>query len=300
MEEEVIAKYVLAGEIAAKVREEARDLVEEGMPLVELCSKVEEMIRKLGARPAFPCNVSVNEVAAHYTSPPGDESVIPPGAVVKVDIGVHVDGYIADTAVTVCLDPSKEGLARAAEAALRAALEKVRPNVRISHISSAIEKAVRARGFKPISNLTGHSLDRYTIHAGTSIPNVSFLGLEKLKPGNAYAIEPFVTEGWAAGVVVERWPATIFRLLKPSAKGKKPRELARRIYENFRTLPFAERWLWEVVPRSRYESVWRELMAQKVVMGYPVFVEKSGGLVAQFEHTVLVLEKECIVTTLGG
>ena len=298
MEEEVLAKYLRAGKIAAQVRDEVVHLVEEGARLIDICEWVEKRIMKLGARPAFPCNISVNEVAAHYTSPPGDESVIPPKALVKVDIGAHVDGYIADTAVTVCLDPTKERLVRAAEEALNAALREVRPNVRISHVSSAIEKAIKAYGCKPISNLTGHSMDRYTIHSGISIPNVSFHGLKKMKPEGAYAIEPFVTEGWASGIVVERPPVTIFRLLKPSARGKKADRLVKLIYEHFRTLPFAERWLWKLVPRSRYEEAWRELIANNVVMGYPVFVEKSGGPVAQFEHTVLVLEDRCIVTTL--
>jgi len=298
LEEEVLAKYLRAGKIAAQVRDEVVHLVEEGARLIDICEWVEKRIRKLGAQPAFPCNISVNEVAAHYTSPPGDESVIPPKALVKVDIGAHVDGYIADTAVTVCLDPTKERLVRAAEEALNAALREIEPNVKISHVSSAIEKAIKAYGCKPISNLTGHSMDRYTIHSGISIPNVSFHGLKKMKPEGAYAIEPFVTEGWASGIVVERPPVTIFRLLKPSAKGKKADRLVKVIYEHFRTLPFAERWLWKLVPRSRYEETWRELIANNVVMGYPVFVEKSGGPVAQFEHTVLVLEDRCIVTTL--
>jgi len=296
--EEELAKYLRAGEVAATVREEVVEQVEEGARLIDICEWVEKRIRKLGARPAFPCNISVNEIAAHYTSPPGDESTIPPKALVKVDIGAHVDGYIADTAVTVCLDPSKEKLVLAAKRALEVALREIRPNVRISHVSSAIEKAIKAFGCKPISNLTGHSMDRYTIHSGTSIPNVSFHGLKKMRPGEAYAIEPFVTEGWASGVVVERPPVTIFRLLRPSAKGKKADRLAKVIYEHFRTLPFAERWLWKLVPRSRYEEAWRELIADNVVMGYPVFVEKSGAPVAQFEHTVLILEDRCIVTTL--
>jgi len=297
--EEVLEKYVRAGEIAAEVRDRVAEVVDEGVKLIEICEWVEGNIRKLGGEPAFPCNVSVDEVAAHYTSPPGDESTIPPGAVVKVDIGVHVDGYIADTATTICLDPGKERLVEAAREALNAALRALRPNVRISTVSSAIEKAIRARGFKPISNLTGHSLARYTIHAGTTIPNVSFHGLRRLRPGGAYAIEPFVTEGWAAGVVVEGGRATIFRLLKPTAKGKKPSRLVKTIYEKFRTLPFAERWLWRLVPRRKYEVVWRRLLEEGVVMGYPVFVEKSGGPVAQFEHTVLVLEDRCVITTLS-
>ncbi|HDI01419.1 MAG TPA: type II methionyl aminopeptidase [Candidatus Bathyarchaeota archaeon] len=299
---EELDKYLKAGEIAAEVREAVPDVVDEGKKLIDICEWVEGRIRSLGGRPAFPCNVSVNEVAAHYTSPPGDEATIPPGAIVKVDLGVHVDGYIADTATTICLDPAKERLARASRAALEAALREMRPGIRISHVSSIIERTIRAYGCKPISNLTGHDLDRYTIHAGTAIPNVSTISLKKLRPGRAYAIEPFVTEPWGDGVVIEAPVSTIFRLVRPTVKGKGKRasELLRAIYNEFKTLPFAERWLWRLLPRSKYEQAWRELLDKGAVMSYPVFIERSRCPVAQFEHTVVVLEDKCIITTLPG
>jgi len=298
VEADVLDKYVRAGEVAAQVREETRTRVEEGVKLIDICEWVEDRIRKLGAEPAFPCNISVNEVAAHYTSPPGDESIIPPRSLVKVDIGAHVDGYIADTAITICLDPLKERLVRAAETALKEALRSVGPHVRISRISALIEKTIRALGCKPISNLTGHNLARYTVHAGISIPNVAHRSLKKLEPGQAYAIEPFATEEWGAGVVVEGPETTIFRLVKMRAKGKRARELLRRIQEAFKTLPFAERWLWRLVPRNKYEGAWRELLSSGAVMGYPVFIERTGCPVAQAEHTIVVLEDGCIITTL--
>jgi len=295
---EDLDKYLRAGEIAAEVREAVPDVVDEGVKLIEICEWVEERIRRLGGRPAFPCNVSVNEVAAHYTSPPDDETVVPPGALVKVDIGVHVDGCIADTATTVCLDPAKERLVRASREALKAALREIRPGVRISHVSSVIERTVRAYGCKPIANLTGHDMDKYTIHAGTSIPNVSTLTLKKIRPGRAYAIEPFVTEPWGAGFVIEAPFCTIFRLVRPVVKDRKANELLSLIYREFRTLPFAERWLWRLVPRSKYEPIWQSLLRSGAVTGYPVFIEKSGCPVAQFEHTIVVLEDRCIITTL--
>ena len=298
MEPDVLDKYLHAGEVAAEVRESVRDVVDEGAKLIDICEWVEERIRKLGAEPAFPCNISVNEVAAHYTSPPGDERVIPPGALVKVDIGAHVDGYIADTATTICLDPTKERLVRAAEAALEAALRTAGPRVRISKVSSAIEKAIKVHGCRPISNLTGHSLARYTIHAGVSIPNVAHHGLRRLQPGQAYAIEPFVTEPWAAGFVVEGPETNIFRLANMKAKSKLARELLELIHQHFKTLPFCERWLWRLASRKQYEGAWRELLATGAVMGYPVFIERSNCPVAQAEHTIVVLGDKCLITTL--
>jgi len=298
VEPDVLDKYLRAGEIAAEVREEVRTRVEEGVKLIDICEWVEDSIRKRGAEPAFPCNISINEIAAHYTSPPGDETVIPPRSLVKVDIGVHVDGYIADTATTICLDPLKEKLVRAVESALREALREAGPRVRISRISALIEKTIRGHGCKPISNLTGHNLARYTIHAGISIPNVAHHSLKRLEAGQAYAIEPFATEEWGAGFVVEGIETNIFRLAKTKARERRALELLRHIQANFKTLPFAERWLWRLVPRGKYEGAWRELLASGAVVGYPVFIERLGCPVAQAEHTIVVLEDKCIITTL--
>jgi len=298
VEPDVLDKYVRAGEVAAEVREEVKARIQEDVKLIDICEWVEDRIRKLGAEPAFPCNISINEVAAHYTSPPGDEKVIPPRSLVKVDLGAHVDGYIADTAITVCLDPLKERLVEAVERALQEALREAGPRVRISRISATIERAIRARGCKPISNLTGHNLARYTIHAGISIPNVAHRSLKRLEVGQAYAIEPFATEGWGAGFVIEGLETTIFRLAKTKARGKQARELLKRIQEAFKTLPFAERWLWRLVPRNKYEGAWRELLSSGAIMGYPVFIERTGCPVAQAEHTIVVLEDKCVITTL--
>ena len=116
--EEDLQKYKRAGKIAREIRTEIKKTVKEGMPIIDICEKVEGMTREKGGRPAFPCNVSINEIAAHYTSPPKDKRTIPDKGVVKVDIGVHIDGYIADTATTICLDPEHQGMVNTAEEAL--------------------------------------------------------------------------------------------------------------------------------------------------------------------------------------
>lgn len=275
-----------------------RGFVREGMSIIQICERAEALIRKKGGKPAFPCNVSVNEITAHYTSPPGDERKIPEKSIVKVDIGAHVDGYVADTAVTVCFNPEHISLVETAEQALKTAIANIRPNMPASRVGASIEKAVKSRGFKPISNLTGHSMGRYLIHAGTSIPNVSQMSFSKINLGEVYAVEPFVTLPDAAGRVEDTEEVTIFRLLKPkSVKSWHAKKLLRYIESNFRTLPFAQRWLKGVVPKEHYHAAFRELLASKAVMGYPVFVEASRRPVAQAEHTVLVIEEGCVVLT---
>ncbi len=114
--------YLQAGKIAAEVRETSRKKYHVGLTLFEICESVEAQIRRLNAEPAFPVNTSLNEVAAHYTAEPNDTTLVKEGDVLKIDIGVHIDGYIADTAVTVCYDPRYEALVSTAEMALSEAV----------------------------------------------------------------------------------------------------------------------------------------------------------------------------------
>jgi methionyl aminopeptidase len=297
-DKEAFGKLRLSGKILRETREEMKRFVREDMPIIEVCERAESLIRKKGGKPAFPCNVSINEVAAHYTSPPNDNRRIPENSLVKVDIGVHVDGYVTDTAVTVCFNPEYESLVDAAERALKVAIENIQVGMPTARLGAVIEDTVKSRGFKPISNLCGHQVGRYIIHTGTSIPNVSQLSLAKIRLGGVYAIEPFVTLPNAVGKVENGDESTIFRLTKSrSMKNPYAKQLLKHIEENFRTLPFAERWLQGVVPKEHYKEAFRELLTSKALMDYPVFVEVSRKIVAQAEHTVLMVKDGCVVLT---
>jgi methionyl aminopeptidase len=297
-DDEAIEKFRLSGKILRETREEIKRFVKEGMPIIEVCEKAEKLIREKGGKPAFPCNVSINEVAAHYTSPPNDNKKIPENSIVKVDIGAHVDGYVTDTAVTINFNPEYEGLTETAEKALKTAIENIRPNASTSKIGALIENTIKSRGFKPISNLTGHQVGRYLVHAGVSIPNISQISFSKIKLGEAYAIEPFVTLPEAVGKVEDSSEVTIFRYLKSKpTKNPYAKRLLKHIESNFRTLPFAERWLNSLMPKQHRQEALKELLSSKAIMGYPVFVEISRKPVAQAEHTVLVTEEGCIVLT---
>jgi methionyl aminopeptidase len=297
-DEAAYKKFQLSGRILREAREEIKDFVREGMRIIDICERAEDLIRAKGARLAFPCNVSINEVAAHYTSPPDDEKQVPWKSVVKVDIGAHVDGYVTDTAVTVCFNPDYEDLVSTAERALKVAVENIKPGISASKLGGLIESTIKTRGFKPISNLSGHEVGRYTVHTGTSIPNVPQLSLTKIKLGSVYAIEPFVTLPDAAGRIEDGDESTIFRFVRTkSLKNPYAKQLLKHIEENFRTLPFAERWLKSVVPEERHQEAFHELIASRVLMNYPVFVEASRERVAQAEHTVMIVEGGCVVLT---
>jgi methionyl aminopeptidase len=297
-DEEASEKFKLSGRILREAREEIKGFVHEGMMLIDICEKAEDLIEKKGAKPAFPCNVSINEVAAHYTSPPNDKRRVPEDSVVKVDIGAHVDGYVTDTAVTVCFSHEHEDLVETAERALKAAVESVKPGFSASKLGALIENTIKSRGFKPISNLSGHQVGRYIVHTGASIPNVSQFSLTKIKLGGVYAIEPFVTLPDAVGRVEDGEESTIFRFVKSrSLENPYAKRLLKYVEENFRTLPFAERWLEGVVPQEHHRRAFNELLVSRALTYYPVFIEASRKTVAQAEHTVMMVEDGCIVLT---
>jgi methionyl aminopeptidase len=297
-DKEELEKFRFSGRILRETREEMKTYVKENMLVIDVCEKTEGLIRAKGGKPAFPCNVSINEVAAHYTSPPNDTLRIPEGSTVKVDLGAHVDGYVTDTAFTASFNPEGRSMANTAEQALKTAIENIHGDMALGKIGALIETTIKNRGFKPISNLTGHSVGRYLIHAGTSIPNVAQVSLTKVKTGEVYAIEPFVTLPEAVGRVDDSPQRTIYRLLKAkSVKNDSAKKLLKYIESNFRTLPFAERWLIDVVPKEQHKTAFKELLASKSIMSYPVFVEVSKKPVAQAEHTVLLKDDGCEVLT---
>jgi methionyl aminopeptidase len=185
-----------------------------------------------------------------------------------------------------------------AERALKAAVESIKPGFSASKLGALIENTIKSRGFKPISNLSGHQVGRYIVHTGASIPNVSQFSLTKIKLGGVYAIEPFVTLPDAVGRVEDGEESTIFRFVKSrSLENPYAKRLLKYVEENFRTLPFAERWLEGVVPQEHHRRAFNELLVSKALTYYPVFIEASRKTVAQAEHTVMMVEDGCIVLT---
>ncbi len=283
--------YRNAGSIAAKIREEAKKIVKEGTPLIKICEKLEKKIISEGGKPAFPLNISINNVAAHYTSPPEDKTTVPPRALVKVDIGVHVNGFIADTALTVSVGKVGLELVKASELALEKALKTIKDGVKSSQIGGIIEKTIKESGFKPISNLTGHLLEQYNLHAGKTIPNVKTRIGFTLKEGEAYAIEPFATTG--AGIVEDSKYSYIYRL----ASQKTSTQVLSHIAREFKTLPFASRWLVSKFSKKRVEEVIKRYVSTRTIQSYPVLVEREKGIVSQAEHTFIVKKNGCEVTS---
>ncbi|GIU72195.1 MAG: type II methionyl aminopeptidase [Candidatus Nitrosocaldaceae archaeon] len=290
-------EYIKAGKIASEVREYARKKYHVGRTLLEICEELEGMIRAKGGEPAFPCNVSLNEIAAHYTAEPDDETIVKDGDVLKIDIGVHINGYIADTAVTTCYNPEYESLTNATELALQEAIKIVKAGVNASDIGKVIEDTAKRLGFMPIHNLTGHSLAQYTVHAGKSIPNIRTYTGFSLQANEAYAIEPFFTTKEGTGLVVNGRIKNIFSLINRKKSGNKDADIIKdEIWNRFKTLPFAARWLKDHDIKHINEAL-NVLIKKKIVKAYPILVEGNGQYVAQAEHTVIPQENGAIIIT---
>jgi len=290
-DETVAENYREAGEILTTVMTETRELIEPGVTHLEVAEYAEERVHELGDGLAFPVNISVDAEASHATPARGDETEFD-DEMVCLDIGVHVDGYIADAATTVDLSGTPE-LVEAAEEALAAAIDAAGPGVPVGEIGAEIEDVIEAYGYTPVYNLSGHGVQRYDAHTSPNVPNRGVDRSVELQPGQAVAIEPFVTDG--RGKVGEGASEEIFELVKDrSVRNRSARQALEQI-RGFDGLPFAARAL----DSSRGEMALRRLTQQGIVKGYPVLTEEQGRLVSQAEHTILVREDGIEVTTDG-
>ena len=291
-----IEKYLEAGRIAAAARDLGASLIRPGTRMEEVQLAVEDLIRSRGGEPAFPAQVSLDHVAAHDCCPPGDPRVLLPENVAKLDVGAHVEGFVADTAVTVDLrDGPESALVAAAAEALEATITRVRPGIQVGALGEAVEKAITARGFHPVVNLTGHGLARFQIHCAPQIPNYKENSRLTLRAGQAIAIEPFATTG--KGWVRDQGDPQVFQLKRrPKPKDRLPLGLERFLL-SLHGLPFARRDLARALDGEGVEEALALLGERRILIQYPPLAEKPGERVSQMEHTLLVLEDRVIVTT---
>jgi methionyl aminopeptidase len=298
MDIQIPHQYYKSGKIASEIREAIRLKNFVGNTVLEVCELVENMIKNKGGDPAFPCNVCINDVTAHYSAKIDDSLVINDRDLVKIDLGVHIDGFIADTAVTISNNPEFESIIRANEIVLQDAIKVAKVGTKVSDIGEAISSSARRMGFQPISNLSGHSLDQYQIHSGTSIPNVWLSGNESLKANQPYAIEPFLTTLDGSGTVVEGKNVTIFSLNARRRIGDSRLDsIIDEIWNRRRTLPFTPRWFQDIINKKDVEEVFKKLVKKRVVRSYPVLIESKGRRTSQFEHTMVSSENGGIILT---
>ena len=305
----MIDSYIKAGKIVSDIRGEASKMIKDGTLVIDLVEYVESEILKSGAEIAFPCNVSINEIAAHYTSPANDETKFKAGDMVKLDLGAMVDGYIADSAITVIADGNidenytqdeinlHEEIVEASAAGLEAAISTVRAGVEVSKIGAAVHEAIAEYHLNPIFNLTGHSLEQNNLHAGISIPNYDNHDGYVLDEGQAIAIEPFATNG--EGIVNDAPGNYIFSYIanKPF-RMISTQKVLKYIQQNNPYVPFSGRWITDEFGVRRGNIALKQLSDAMAIYPYAPLREKKDCFVSQKEHTVIVEKEGCTVTTI--
>lgn len=295
MDPKTLQKYVSAGRIATQALEYGRSLIQPGNKVVDILEKVEAKILQLGGRLAFPVQISLNEFAAHSCSDSKDETVLK-DQVVKLDVGVHLDGSIADTAMTVDLSGKYSDLVKASQEALENALKIIKPGVTMAEIGKVIQDTITKYGFSPVRNLSGHGLEDYEIHAPPSIPNFDNGNQNVLEEGMVIAIEPFASTG--SGIVQESSLATVFTLADDTGIRD---GITRNVLKEIRTyedLPFAKRWLEKKFGIPKTNFALRQLNNLKCLQHHPPLFDSARGMVSQAEHSVIVLEKPVVFTRL--
>ncbi len=303
-EEEKIYYYQKAGKIAYEVLDEVKSMIKPNIPIINVCETAENLILEKGADGlGFPTNVSIDNIAAHYSSPYGDQSVIPNDGIVKLDIGVHVNGYIADTAVSIPLSNTYKNLVKAAEEGFRSGMEIIQAGTLPSVIGKQIEETILSYDYRPIRELTGHKLGRYELHGDKRLPNISVPydpAEGDLQVGEAFALETFASTG--TGSVHEVSGSKFIYMLLPrriAIRNPVSRKIYSTTYQRYKSLPFAERHLtsFDGFNQSRVRFTLRQLLNGGGAIAYPPLADEKGSYVAQHEHTFIITEEKGVIVT---
>ncbi|MBI2133782.1 type II methionyl aminopeptidase [Candidatus Woesearchaeota archaeon] len=288
-----LEKWKKAGIITRKALDHGLSLIRKGNSLLNVAEEVDKRITELGGSPSFPTQISMNDIAAHYCPDSEDQSVFD-DQVVKLDVGASYDGFLGDSAETIDLSGNYSSLTNASKKALNEAIKASTPGVTLSEIGSIIQESIGSYGFSPIVNLSGHGLARNEVHADPTIPNYANSDTTRLQEGQVIAIEPFATNG--SGSIFESSNPTVFmEITKRPIRSPETRKILEHI-QGYHGLPFAKRWLSRQFPAFRVNMALKELTIAGIIRAFPPLVEKSHGIITQFEHTVIVGEKPIVLT----
>ena len=297
MDEATKQDYLQAGKIVAQGLQLGRELIKPEANILEILLEIEQHILDEGAEIAFPAQISLNETAAHDCAEPNDKRVLKEGDLVKLDIGAHVNGRIADSAITIDLtkDNKHAQLIKAAEDARDAAIAIAKPGVTLGEIGRVIQETITKAGYAPVQNLGGHGLADYKVHTEPRVPNIDTKDNTPLQEGMVIAIEPFASTG--EGHVHEQEYGNIYSLKgKVRVRGKYAREALKHI-QTRKELPFSLHWLAKKMGEGPARFGIKEIyQAGEALTVYPPLVDKKGSYVAQAEHSLIVADKPIIYT----
>lgn len=283
-----------AGKIAQEVKKYIKPQIKVGLKALDIINATEAKIIELEGYAAFPVNLSINNIAAHYTSPMRDDGLtINDNDIVKLDIGVHIEGYIVDTAFTVSFNNDKtlENIIQATEVAVEAAKMMAKPGINTKEIGKKIESIVKGFKYNPIKELGGHQIERWTVHGKKALPELGSQGGDEMEEGDVFGVEIFASTG--EGSVHLTNNSFIYELNPYSGRVPLRRKISKQILgfvnKNYKTLPFAERWLAKEFRMGIAFGI-QELVKQNKLQAHYVLAENKGEFIAQSEDTIIITE----------
>lgn len=292
--ESELSKLRKAGKVSAEAREIGLGMVRPGVKLYDVAQEVEGYIREQGCGLAFPCNISINEIAAHYTPSVADKKVFELGDVVKVDCGAEIDGWVGDTAGTAEAGTRRyTKLIQSSKRARDTVAEFVGGGCSLREIGGVVETSITQDGFRPIRNLCGHQIAQYILHAGMSVPSYDNGDKTTIPPGTILAVEPFATNG--SGEVINGPPGNIVRILRErEIEDPVTKEFFEYVKGEFKSFAFCAR----SCDFPNAEKHVNTLIRRGVLSSYAQLIEAKKGIVSQHEYTFYVSGDRAEVTTL--
>ncbi|RDL33085.1 Methionine aminopeptidase 2 [Venustampulla echinocandica] len=310
MNSDFLSDYRQAAETHRQVRQWAQKNIMPGQTLTDIANGIEDSVRRLvghdgltegdamNAGMGFPTGLNLDEIAAHFSPNAGNKTVLQYSNVMKVDIGVHVNGRIVDSAFTMSFDPMYDNLLAAVKDATNTGVREAGIDVRLGELGGLIQETMESYEceingttypIKPIRNLAGHNILPYSIHGTKSVPLVKTNDTTKMEEGDVFAIETFGTTG--TGHVDDRGEISHYALRKDAPEVdlrlSSAKSLLKTIQKNFGTIPFCRRYL-DRLGQEKYLLGLNNLVKSGIVEDYPPLYDKKGSYTAQFEHTILL------------
>ncbi|KAK1351593.1 ERBB-3 BINDING PROTEIN 1 [Heracleum sosnowskyi] len=306
---EVVTKYKLAAETVNKALQLVLSECRPNTKIVDICEKGDSYIttqtsnmyknvkKKVEKGIAFPTCLSVNNTVCHFSPLASDETVLEEGDVIKIDMGCHIDGFIAVVAHTHVLQQGKvtgkaADVLAAANTAAEVALRLVRPGKKNKDVTEAIQKVAAAYDCKVVEGVLSHQLKQFVIDGNKVVLSVGNADTRvddaEFEENEVYAIDIVASTGDGKPKMLDEKQTTVYKRAVDQnyhLKMKASRFIFSEISQKFPIMPFTARALEE--KRARLGLV--ECVNHDLLQPYPVLHEKPGTFVAHIKFTVLLM-----------
>lgn len=280
----------LAGDIHKMIRYDIQRKLRPNTSIYDLSlfvnSKIREYVNKYQNKKqindgiAFPPIFSVNNCIAHYSPTKETDIILKFDDNVKIDFGVHIDGYIVDSAFTVYFNKKYDDIHNCCKEALYNALKNFKIDSYIKDIGNDIQEIVDSYGFKIIKNVGGHNIERYNIHGGDFIFNYKNSNNGRIKKG-IYAIEPFIS--YNSEYSFNGKENNNYRIYNEKSK----------LYEYFNNMIFTDTH----IDYFNLHNIFKN--EKKNLTFYPALYIEKNDIGVQYEHTVYVDENKTTIVSKG-